>query len=1262
MNNKGLGLEASELRYRRLFETAQDGILILDANTGKIADANPFLLNILGYAQEEILGKELWEIGIFKDIASSRKAFAVLQEKEYIRYEDLPLKTKSGQIQQVEFVSNVYWVGDEKIIQCNIRDITDRKRAEELLRKTEERYREFYQKSPIGYQSLDSEGRFLEVNQVWLDDMGYKREEVIGHWFGEFLQPDQVDLFRKRFPVFKATGTADTEFYMNRKDGSVVLMAFSGKIACDAKGNFKQTHCTLQDITQRHLADEAIRESQRKYQALFESIGETAFVCYINKREWADEFVELNAVACDMLGYTHEELLKVSARNLFFHPSSGLVLKEITDELYAQKMVTRECNLPHKDGHNISVEMTFHIFDLQGRPAVLTLAHDITIRKKIARELEQSHRRLVKAEKVAGFGYWEFDLANGLVHPSDGAREIYGLKAEILTIPFVQQIPVPEDRPAMDKALNNLIKQNIPYDIEFKIKRPTDGAILYIHSIAEFDSKRNVVFGTIQDITKRKQAEELLRESEARFRSTFDQSPIGAAIYGLDLKYWQVNEKFCQMLGYSASEFTNLKVSDITNSDDFAKDIIHLNRLKNGEISRYETDKRYLQKSGSIFWAHLSVAGIRDVTGNLLYYLAMIVDITTRKAAEDALQKYKLIAEDSRDIILFMNKETGQLLEANSAAVKAYGYSREQLLSMKIQNLRAPQARVLTARQLNQAHIRGMLFETFHQSKDGRVFPVEVSSRGADIEGTTTLINIIRDTTERKQAENALNESLQNYQVLFNSVTDAILVHQPAADYSAGKFIEVNDAALAMLGYSRKELLQITPMDLMSKGKYPVSAFADNIRYIEKNTEVVSEFAMETKSGKTIPVELHSRMFKFGGKRTVITLARDISERKKLEEEQKKLRYQSEMSSRLAAVGEMAAGIAHEINNPLTGVIGFASILMEREDLPADVMEELQIINSGSQRVVEIVKRMLTFARQAKPVRSSVNITELIDSTLDLRSYVLKTANIEVVRHYEPDLPLLTVDSGQMQQVILNLILNAEYSMKKAHEKGILTIRVKKEGEWVRMSFRDNGLGMSAETLGKLFQPFFTTKDPGEGTGLGLSLSHGIILEHEGTIRGESILGEGAEFTIELPIKPSDKVPAANDMTGVVQGLTKKASVLVIDDEAAIRALIRIVLTQDGYRVDECDVPQKAMDMISNNNYDVILLDIRMPGVSGLELYSEITAEWPQMAKRVIFITGDTSDASISNLMVAKGIPCINKPFNIATLKNTLNSILSRAN
>ncbi len=281
MNNKRPNPEVSELRYRRLFETAQDGILIIDAESGKITDANPFLFEMLGYDTDAIIGKKLWEIGLFHHIVSNRKAFEVLQAKSGIRHEDVYLETKSGQIRQAEFTSNTYYVGEDKILQCNIRDITERKLAEEELRKTEERYREFYQKSPIGYQSLDSEGRLIEVNQVWLDEMGYTKEEVAGRWFGDFLRPDQIDLFKKSFAVFKNTGTAATEFYMNRKDGSVVLIAFSGKIARDTKGNFKQTHCTLQDITQRHLAEEAIRESQRKYQALFESIGDAAFVCYI---------------------------------------------------------------------------------------------------------------------------------------------------------------------------------------------------------------------------------------------------------------------------------------------------------------------------------------------------------------------------------------------------------------------------------------------------------------------------------------------------------------------------------------------------------------------------------------------------------------------------------------------------------------------------------------------------------------------------------------------------------------------------------------------------------------------------------------------------------------------------------------------------------------------------------------------------------------------------------------------------------------------
>ena len=197
-------------------------------------------------------------------------------------------------------------------------------------------------------------------------------------------------------------------------------------------------------------------------------------------------------------------------------------------------------------------------------------------------------------------------------------------------------------------------------------------------------------------------------------------------------------------------------------------------------------------------------------------------------------------------------------------------------------------------------------------------------------------------------------------------------------------------------------------------------------------------------------------------------------------------------------MGEMAAGIAHEINNPLTGVIGFSQMLLEKQNVPEDIKEDVRIIADGSQRVADIVKRLLTFARQTKPIKTLANLNELIENTLKLRDYVLKTANIDVVTRFDPELPWSVVDPGQLQQVFLNLIVNAEQAMKEAHGKGTLTITTEKKENNIRISFQDDGPGITKENMGHLFEPFFTTKDVGEGTGLGLSLSRSIILEHGG--------------------------------------------------------------------------------------------------------------------------------------------------------------------
>jgi len=256
-------------------------------------------------------------------------------------------------------------------------------------------------------------------------------------------------------------------------------------------------------------------------------------------------------------------------------------------------------------------------------------------------------------------------------------------------------------------------------------------------------------------------------------------------------------------------------------------------------------------------------------------------------------------------------------------------------------------------------------------------------------------------------------------------------------------------------------------------------------------------------------------------------------ERKRMEIEKKGLEQKAQMVSRLAMVGRLASGVAHEINNPLTGVIGCAQLLM-RKDIPDDIKEDLKIINDGAQRVASIVSRLLAFARWHKPRREYVNINEIIEATLELRAYEMETGNIKVTTQLDSDLPRTMADGGQLQQVFLNVILNAETEMKLAHGRGNLLIKTETIDNTIRISFNDDGPGIAKENLERIFDPFFTTREVGEGTGLGLSICHGILTEHGGRIYAQSKSGKGATFIVELPLvtepeQPEPAKPAAGE-------------------------------------------------------------------------------------------------------------------------------------
>jgi len=279
---------------------------------------------------------------------------------------------------------------------------------------------------------------------------------------------------------------------------------------------------------------------------------------------------------------------------------------------------------------------------------------------------------------------------------------------------------------------------------------------------------------------------------------------------------------------------------------------------------------------------------------------------------------------------------------------------------------------------------------------------------------------------------------------------------------------------------------------------------------------------------------------------------------------------------------------------------------------------------------------------------------------MDLRAYELSASNIKVTMQLTRDMPMTIADPGQLQQVFLNLIINAETEMKLAHDKGRLTIKTERMNNTLRISFKDSGPGIAKENLETIFDPFFTTREVGQGTGLGLSVCHGIVTEHNGKIWAESQKGKGATFIIELPLVTEEgQIESPNP---VIEKLAKvaKSKILVVDDEPVIRQFISQVLGEQGHTVETVDNAASALKMVKSKRYRLILLDIKMPGMSGVELYKQFQKIAPSLTKRVVFITGDVMGKRTISFLNKTRTPYMMKPFDAKELKTEINRILSK--
>jgi two-component system NtrC family sensor kinase len=383
-----------------------------------------------------------------------------------------------------------------------------------------------------------------------------------------------------------------------------------------------------------------------------------------------------------------------------------------------------------------------------------------------------------------------------------------------------------------------------------------------------------------------------------------------------------------------------------------------------------------------------------------------------------------------------------------------------------------------------------------------------------------------------------------------------------------------------------------------------------------------------------------------------VVVLRDVTEERLMQE-------RLLQSEKMVSVGQLVSGVAHELNNPLTGIMGFSQLLLAR-DLDEATRRDIDTIYAEAERAAKIVQNLLSFARRRRADKEIVNLNVLLERVLELRNYDLRVKNIDVELDLDPKLPETMVDANQIQQVFLNVVINAEQAMLAEQDVGKLTVQTRKEGNNIRVTFHDTGPGMDAETLRRIFDPFFTTKDTGEGTGLGLTICYGIIEAHGGRIWAESQPGRGSTFTIDLPILQGRESPV-RPQEAELESAVAPRSILVVDDEESIQRLLGSILELDGHQVETARNGVEALGLIRRRHYDVVITDIKMPDMDGRELYDLLTKLDSALAHRTIFITGDTVSPDTRTFLQRVNNPCLTKPFRVRDVRETIAQLLAEA-
>jgi PAS domain S-box-containing protein len=780
-----------------------------------------------------------------------------------------------------------------------------------------------------------------------------------------------------------------------------------------------------------------------------------------------------------------------------------------------------------------------------------------------------------------------------------------------------------------------------------------------------FVNHKKVIQCNIRDITERKRAEQALKSNEVRYRQLVENMSSAVAVYeavgeGEDFIFKNFNA--------AGEAIEQVKREDLIGKSvrECFPGVVEFGLL---EVLQRVWKTGVPEHKPAAFYRDNRISGWRE---NYICRLpggevvAVYDDITEHKRAEKAMlaseARYRRLFESARDGILILDAETGMVVDVNPFLVQLLGHSREAFLEKKIwelgffRDIVANQANFTELQQKEYIHYEDMALET----SDGRRIEVEFVSYLYLVNHQKVIQCNIRDIAERKQAEEALRESEARFQSLVEAAPEAIFVQ------SRGRFVYVNPAVVKLLGASgSQELLGTEFMERIAPEYREIAGERIRLQNETGNPAPLMEQEYLRPDGSRVTVETTAVPIRFKGRDSHLVFLRDVTARKQME-------AQYLQAQKMEAIGRLAGGVAHDFNNLLTVILGRSELLLMRHPSPDSDRHSLELIEETAKRAAALTRQLLQFSRQQVMRPRILNLNTIVTEMENMLRRLIGE-DVELATDLSPNLGRVKADPTQLQQVIMNLAVNARDAMPDGGRLCIRTAPVELDieyakqhvgvtpGDYMMLSVSDTGCGMDKSTQARLFEPFFTTKEVGKGTGLGLPTAHGIVGQSGGHIAVYSELGRGTTFKVYLPSVQESGAPAPTSSATLRAVPSGEETVLLVEDEEVVRDLIRDTLTAQGYRVLTARNGKEALQMAAQAQGPIHLLltDVVMPELGGPELAQRLVATRPDL--QVMFMSGYASDAIGRRGVLDEGISFLEKPFTPSVLGHKVREVLGAA-